>query len=141
VSHVPTLKTPSFLHQLVALINRQSVDVHGIQITFLLEEVILSLWGLLLPGVSPSLFNCSIHLIELVVKSCRPFIPAVIRLVVDVHVYLNIFQELFEVISVSVESFRFEVKFLSSVDGLSHGECVSNRLIMALYSGDEVFDG
>jgi hypothetical protein len=45
-------------------------------------------------------------------------------------------------LKLSIESFRFvEVKFLSSVDGLSHGECVSNRLIMSSDSSDEVFDG
>jgi hypothetical protein len=61
--------------------------------------------------------------------------------VVNVHVYLNILQELFEVISVSIESFRFvEVKFLSSVNRLGHGECVNDGLIMPLDSGEEVFD-
>jgi hypothetical protein len=61
--------------------------------------------------------------------------------VVDVHVYLNILQELFEAISVAVKGFRFvEVKFFSSIDRLSHGECVSDKLIMSSDSGDEVFD-
>jgi hypothetical protein len=61
---------------------------------------------------------------------------------VDVHVYFNILQELFEAVSVAVESFRFvEVEFFGSVNGLSHGECMDDRLIMSSDSGDEVFDG
>jgi hypothetical protein len=51
VSCVPTPKTPSFFQQLVALIDRQSVDVHGIRIMFLSGEVKLSLGGFLFPKV------------------------------------------------------------------------------------------
>jgi hypothetical protein len=59
---------------------------------------------------------------------------------VDVHVYFNIL--LFEAIAVAVKGFRLiEVKLFSSVDRLSHGECVSDRLIMSSDSGDKVFDG
>jgi hypothetical protein len=75
VSRVPTLEAPFFLHQLVSFIDRQSVDVHCIRITFLSGEVIFSLRGSLLPGVPSSLFYCPIHLVKLVVECCRPFVP------------------------------------------------------------------
>jgi hypothetical protein len=67
----------------------------------------------------------------------------IVRLVVDVHIHLNILQELFEAISVTAEGFWFvEVKFLCSVNRLSHGDCVkSDRLVVFLDGSEEVFDG
>jgi hypothetical protein len=63
--------------------------------------------------------------------------------VVDIHIHLNILQELFEAISVTAESFGLvEVKFLCSINGLSHSDCAENdRLIVFLDGGEEVFDG
>jgi hypothetical protein len=61
---------------------------------------------------------------------------------VDIHIHLNVLQELFEVILVTAEGFRFvEVKFLCSIYGLSH-DCVrSDRLVVFLDCGEKVFDG
>jgi hypothetical protein len=77
VSCVPTSKRCSFFHQLVLFVDHQSVDVHGIWVTFFLGEVILLLWGLLLPGVLPGLFYRLIHLVESVVECCCPLVPVV----------------------------------------------------------------
>jgi hypothetical protein len=48
VSHVPTPKTPSFFQQLVMLIDRQSVNEHGIWVMFLSGKVVFLLWGFFL---------------------------------------------------------------------------------------------
>jgi hypothetical protein len=48
----------------------------------------------------------------------------------------------FEAISVAIEGFRFvEVNFFGSVNGLSHSECMNNRLVVSFNSGEEVFEG
>jgi hypothetical protein len=77
VSRVPTLEAPSFLHQLVAFLDCQSVNVHCIQIMFLLGKVILSLWGLFLPGVPSGLFYSLVHLVKPVVNRCCPLVSVV----------------------------------------------------------------
>jgi hypothetical protein len=63
--------------------------------------------------------------------------------VIDIHVHFNVLQGLFEAILVTVEGFGFvEVKFLCSVSGLSHGSCAkSDRLVVFLDGGEEIFDG
>jgi hypothetical protein len=56
------------------------------------------------------------------------------------HIYLYILQELFEVISVTVKRFGLvEVEFFGSVDWLSHGESLYNRLVVSLDGGKKVF--
>jgi hypothetical protein len=62
---------------------------------------------------------------------------------VDIHIHLNILQELFEAISVTPEGFGLvEVKFLCSINDLSHSDCAeSDRLIVFLDGGEEVFNG
>jgi hypothetical protein len=63
--------------------------------------------------------------------------------VVDIYINLDVLQKLFEAISVTIEGFRLvEVEFFCSVERLSHGSCVkSDRLVVFLDSGEEVFDG
>jgi hypothetical protein len=77
VSRVPTLEAPSFLHQLISFVNCQSINIHHIWITFLSGEVILWLWGFLLPGVPPRSFNSPVHLMKPVVNHRCPLIPVV----------------------------------------------------------------
>jgi hypothetical protein len=61
--------------------------------------------------------------------------------VVDVHVHLDILQELLKAISVAVEGFGFvEVEVLWSVNRLSHGDCAkSNRLLVSLDGSEKGF--
>jgi hypothetical protein len=62
--------------------------------------------------------------------------------VINVHIYLDILQKLFETISVSVESFKLvEVELFESVSGLSHSKHMNNRLVVSLDCGEEVFKG
>jgi hypothetical protein len=77
VSCVPTPKTPSFFQQLIALINHQSVDIHGVWVMFFLGEVIFLLGGFLLFQGTPGLFNSSSKFVVLVIKRCCPFVPIV----------------------------------------------------------------
>jgi hypothetical protein len=60
VSSVPAFEAPSFFHQLVLFVERQSVNVHSIWVPFPAWEVIFSLWNFLLASGSPGSFNCSL---------------------------------------------------------------------------------
>jgi hypothetical protein len=60
---------------------------------------------------------------------------------VDVHIYLYILQELFEIVSVSIKRFGLvEVELFGSVDWLSHGESSYNGLVVSLDGGEKIFE-
>jgi hypothetical protein len=49
-------------------------------------------------------------------------------------------QGIFEVISITIKRFGLvKVKFFGSVDWLSHGESLYNRLVVSLDGGEKVF--
>jgi hypothetical protein len=75
VSSHPASKTLSFFQEFVSLFNRQSVDVHGIWITFLLWEVIFLLWGFVFPTSSSCSFYGSIDLGMFMIQFGGPLIP------------------------------------------------------------------
>jgi hypothetical protein len=77
VSCVSTLEAPSFFHQLVSFFDRQSVDIHHIRISFPSWEIILLLWGFVLPTSSLCLFNSSIDLGMSVIQFGCPLVPVV----------------------------------------------------------------
>jgi hypothetical protein len=69
-------ETLSFFQELVSLLDRQSVDVHHVRVSFPSWEVKFLLWGFIFPTRrSSGLFHCPVNLGVFVVEFSRPLVP------------------------------------------------------------------
>jgi hypothetical protein len=75
VSCVPTPKTPSFFQQLVALIDCQSVDIHGVWVTFPSRKIKLLLGGFLLSSGTPCSFDGLCDLVVFMIQCGHLLVP------------------------------------------------------------------
>jgi hypothetical protein len=75
VSSLSASETLSFFQELVSLFDRQSIDIHVIQITFSSWEVIFLLWDFVFSSSSSCLFYGSIDLGMFMIQFGRPVIP------------------------------------------------------------------
>jgi hypothetical protein len=78
VSSPSASETLSFFQELVSLLDRQSVNVHRIRVSFPSWEIKLLLWGFVFPtGRSLGSFNGSVDLGMFVIQLGRPLVPVV----------------------------------------------------------------